>query len=188
MWLFVLLVAVPILEIALFIEVGGLIGLWPTLAVVVGTAILGAALLRAQGRGVLNEMQSRLDRGEDPRGPIAHGALIVAAGALMLTPGFFTDAVGFLLLVPPFRSAVIAWGAARLAGRVRGAVFVSGVERGAPGAGPRRPGGPLRGDVVEGEYEALDEDDFGDEEEDGFDRPGPRQGRPPAGRSGWTRP
>ncbi|HKK36104.1 MAG TPA: FxsA family protein, partial [Paracoccaceae bacterium] len=86
MWLFVLLVVVPIVEIALFIEVGGWIGLWPTLAVVVGTAILGAALLRAQGRGVLNELQARMDRGEDPRGPIAHGALIVGAGALMLTP------------------------------------------------------------------------------------------------------
>ncbi|MFO7857010.1 MAG: FxsA family protein [Paracoccaceae bacterium] len=181
MWLFVLLVVVPIVEIALFIEVGGWIGLWPTLAVVVGTAILGAALLRAQGRGVLNELQARMDRGEDPRGPIAHGALIVGAGALMLTPGFFTDAVGFLLLVPPVRSAVIAWGAARLAGRVRGAVFVAGAR---PGPGPRgpRPGG----DVVEGEYEALDEDE--DEERGETAERGDRPGAPRAGESGWTRP
>ncbi len=181
MWLFVLLVVVPIVEIALFIEVGGWIGLWPTLAVVVGTAILGAALLRAQGRGVLNELQARMDRGEDPRGPIAHGALIVGAGALMLTPGFFTDAVGFLLLVPPVRAAVISWGAARLAGRVRGSVFVAGSGP-RPGPAPG-PGGPRpRGDVVEGDYETLDEDEDEDEEREERRRP------PTAGGSGWTRP
>lgn len=176
MWLFVVLVAVPILEIALFVEVGGWIGLWPTLGVVVATAVAGAALLRAQGRGVLAELQARLDRGEDPRGPIAHGALVVAAGALLLTPGFFTDAVGFALLVPPVRAAVIAWGAARLAGRVSGGVFVAGGS-----VGPR----PARGDVVEGAFEALDE---------GEDEGGPREGGPDgsggsrgSGGSGWTR-
>jgi Protein affecting phage T7 exclusion by the F plasmid len=161
MWLFVLLVAVPILEIALFIEVSGWIGLWPTLAVVIGTAIAGAALLRRQGRGVLAELQARLDRGEDPRGPIANGALIVAAGALMLTPGFATDAVGFALLVPPVREAVIAWGAALLAGRMLGAVFVAGFGR---GPWMRLCAGMLLGagswtDGAEGAYTHLDNEE-----------------------------
>lgn len=156
MWLFALLVAVPIVEIALFIQVGGWIGLWPTLALVVLTAVAGAVLMRAQGRGALVELQSRLDRGGDPTGPMAHGALILFAGALLLTPGFFTDATGLLLLLPPVRSALIAWGATRLAGhvRVRHAAFRTG-------PGPR-------GDVVEGEFTVVDEAPEDD------DRDGPR--------------
>jgi len=107
MWLFLLLVGVPIIEIALFIEVGGWLGLWPTLGIVVATALAGTLLLRAQGVAALAELQSRLDRGRDPTGTLAHGALILVAGVVLLTPGFFTDAVGFLLLVPPVRSAVL---------------------------------------------------------------------------------
>ena len=107
MWLFILLVAVPIVEIALFIEIGGLIGLWPTIAIVVLTALAGTMLLRAQGFAALADLQRRLDTGQDPTGTLAHGALILVAGVVLLTPGFFTDAVGFLLLVPPVRAAVI---------------------------------------------------------------------------------
>ena len=106
MWLFLALVGVPILEILLFIEVGGAIGTWPTLAVVVGTALAGTLLLRAQGREAMVRLQSRLAEGGDPGGPIAHGAMILVAGVLLLTPGFFTDAVGFLLLLPPGREAL----------------------------------------------------------------------------------
>lgn len=112
MWLFLILVLVPIIEIALFIEIGGWIGLWPTLAVVVATALAGTLLLRAQGFAALADLQSRLDTGRDPTGALAHGALILVAGVVLLTPGFFTDAVGFLLLVPPVRAAVL-----RAAGR-----------------------------------------------------------------------
>jgi len=114
MWLFILLIAVPILEIALFIEIGGWLGLWPTIAVVVLTAIIGAALLRAQGLAALTDLQSRLDRGADPRAPLAHGALILVAGVVLLTPGFFTDTVGFLLLVPAVRAGVIRFAARRI--------------------------------------------------------------------------
>jgi len=148
MWLFVLLVAVPIIEIALFIQVGGLIGLWPTLAIVIATAAAGAWLMRAQGRGTLIELQRRLDQGGDPRGPMAHGALILVAGVLLLTPGFFTDAVGLALLVPPVRAVVIAWGAARFAGAVK----VGGVSF-RSGPAPRGP------DVVDGEFRRVDEDE-----------------------------
>lgn len=118
MWIFLALVAVPIIEIALFIELGGWVGLWPTLALVVATAILGGILLRAQGFAALRRMQGAMEAGEDPRGPIAHGAMILVAGLLMLTPGFFTDTIGFALLVPPIRSALIAWAGPRLAARV----------------------------------------------------------------------
>ncbi len=144
MWIFIALIGVPLIEIALFIEIGGLIGLWPTLAIVVATAIVGGILLRAQGYAALAALRRRLDRGGDPSGPLAHGALILVAGVLMLTPGFFTDTVGFLLLVPPVRSAVI-----RGLGRRIAVIAVS--------AGTQRPEPRwAAGETVEGDYETVD--------------------------------
>ncbi|MEM1276118.1 MAG: FxsA family protein [Pseudomonadota bacterium] len=107
MWIFFALVAVPIIEIALFIEVGGWLGLWPTIGIVILTALIGTLLLRQQGFAALADLQGRLNQGRDPRDALAHGALILIAGLVLLTPGFFTDALGFLLLVPPVRSALI---------------------------------------------------------------------------------
>ena len=114
MWLFFIFVLVPIIEIALFIEVGGAIGLWPTLAIVVLTALVGSALMRSQGLATLATLQNNLRTGDDPINPIAHGALILVAGVLLLTPGFFTDSVGLALLVPPVRVWVIRWVAERI--------------------------------------------------------------------------
>lgn len=190
MWLLALFVAVPILEIALFIQVGGWIGLWPTLAIVVATAIAGTALMRAQGLAALARLQASLAEGRDPMGPIAHGALILVAGVLLLTPGFFTDAVGLALLLPPVRAAVIRWGAARVT-----VIAAAELRRGGParpggrpaGAGPAGPR-PGRGETVEAEYEVLAEDPPHE--------PGPAgpagtgsTGRRANGRaSAWTRP
>lgn len=106
MWLFLAFLAVPLIEIALFIQVGGLIGLWPTLLIVVLTAILGTFLVRQQGLDALSRVQNSFSQLSDPTEPLAHGAMIVFSGALLLTPGFFTDAVGFALLVPPFRQKI----------------------------------------------------------------------------------
>ncbi|MCR9110796.1 FxsA family protein [Marivita sp. XM-24bin2] len=107
MWLFVAFLLVPLIEIGLFIQIGGLIGLWPTLGIVVLTAILGTYLVRSQGIAALNNLRGSFSRLEDPSEPLAHGAMILLAGALLLTPGFFTDGVGFALLAPPLRSALI---------------------------------------------------------------------------------
>lgn len=109
MWLFVAFLLVPLVEIGLFIQIGGLIGLWPTLGIVVLTAILGTYLVRSQGILALNKLRGSFSRLEDPSEPLAHGAMILIAGALLLTPGFFTDAVGFALLAPPIRSALIRY-------------------------------------------------------------------------------
>jgi len=114
MWLFVLFLVVPIIEIALFIQVGGAIGPFPTLAIVVLTAVLGTFMIRTQGVMALNRLQSSLNELQNPTEPLAHGAMILFAGALLLTPGFFTDAVGFALLVPPVRSALYAYLRARM--------------------------------------------------------------------------
>ena len=108
MWLFLLFLAVPLIEIALFISVGGAIGLFPTLAIVIITAIVGTWLVKSQGGQVLRELQRAFNDVRDPSEPLAHGAMILFAGALLLTPGFFTDAVGFALLIPAFRQAVFA--------------------------------------------------------------------------------
>ena len=101
MWLLLAFIAVPLIEIALFIQVGGMIGLWPTLAIVILTALLGTWLLRMQGAAALTDLRRSFSEVEDPSEPLAHGAMILFAGALLLTPGFFTDAVGFALLTPP---------------------------------------------------------------------------------------
>lgn len=103
MRLLALFVAVPLVEIALLISVGGLIGLWPTLAVVLLTAVLGTALVRSQGAAVLRDARSSSDSLRGLAEPLAHGAMILLAGALLLTPGFFTDACGFALLIPALR-------------------------------------------------------------------------------------
>lgn len=109
MWLLLAFIAVPLIEIALFIQIGGAIGLWSTLAVVVITAIIGTTLVKGQGLRAIQELQSSVSRLSDPSEPLAHGAMILFSGALLLTPGFFTDAVGFALLVPGVRKAIFGW-------------------------------------------------------------------------------
>lgn len=155
MYIFLALVLVPLIEIALFIEVGGWLGLWPTLAVVVLTALAGTLLLRTQGLATVGTLRARIDRGEDPSGPLAHGALILAAGLLLLTPGFFTDALALALLVPAVRARVIRYLARRVV-----TVVASG--------GPRRPaGGAGRGvETVEGDFEVVEPDEAPESEED----------------------
>ena len=106
MRVFALLLLWPLLEIGLFVVVGGAIGLWPTLAVVLGTGVLGVALIRWQGRGVLRDLQQ--NGAVDPISPIAHGALILLGGFLLILPGFFTDVLGLMLMIPLVRRGLIA--------------------------------------------------------------------------------
>ena len=96
-------IAVPIAEIVIFIEAGDLIGLWATLAMVVLTAIIGTAMLRQQGMSALLRAEAALQRNELPMEEVVTGICLLVAGALLLTPGFLTDSIGFALLVPPFR-------------------------------------------------------------------------------------
>ena len=121
-WLFLLFLTVPLLEIALFISIGQAIGLLPTLATVVLTAIVGTWLVRSQGLSELGRLRRSLAGSGDAFDSIAHGAMILVAGLLLLTPGFFTDGVGFLLLVPAVRVLVTRAVAARIR---ESAVFVT---------------------------------------------------------------
>lgn len=105
--LLALFLLIPLLEIFLLIQVGGIIGAWPTVFLVVFTAVLGAFLLRHQGLFTLHKVQTAMARGELPTMAMLEGVILVFCGALLLTPGFFTDALGFLGLVPPLRQAAI---------------------------------------------------------------------------------
>lgn len=150
MYLFLAFLLVPIIEIALFIQVGGLIGLWPTLAIVVITAVLGTWLVRTQGRMALGQLQQSFSTLNDPTEPLAHGAMILFSGALLLTPGFFTDAVGFALLVPGVRVAVFRY--------LRSKVKVTQFQMGGAQfhqSHQSRPQGYGQGDIIDGEFEEV---------------------------------
>lgn len=104
--LFILFVVIPIAEIAMFIQVGSVFGLGPTLAGILITALIGAFLVRQQGFKALNDARSNLENNKFPVEQVVDGIFILAAGLLLLTPGFLTDTIGFLFLVPPFRHLV----------------------------------------------------------------------------------
>jgi UPF0716 protein FxsA len=102
-------VLVPIVEIAILIRVSGAIGGVTTIMIVIFTAIIGAYLVRQQGFATLQSVQNQMNAGRVPAMEMAEGLALLFAGALLLTPGFFTDAIGFTLLAPPCRRAIIRW-------------------------------------------------------------------------------
>lgn len=143
MWLFALFLLVPTIEIALFITIGGWLTLWPTLGLVLATGVIGTALMRWQGLKVLAELRGDMGQMKNPLSPLAHGALIVLAGLLLLTPGFFTDAIGFSLMVPKLREFVIAFVGARVKIQTFGA--------------PPSQSAPTGPTVIDGEFFEVDE-------------------------------
>ncbi|GKY86443.1 FxsA family protein [Sinisalibacter aestuarii] len=165
--LLLLFIAIPLIEIALFIQVGGAIGLGWTLAIVLGTAVLGSWMVRRQGAMALDSLRRSFSALNDPTEPLAHGAMILFSGALLLTPGFFTDALGFALLLPPVR----AWVFRKLSQRVKVQSFTMGQQTDTRYADPFR---EERGDVIDGEFEEVTPDK----------RP---THQPPRGPSGWTK-
>lgn len=103
---FLLFLAIPLLEIALFIVIGQAIGVWPTLLVVILGAIVGTMIIRHQGLKLVGEIRNTMGRGALPGLKLADAMLISIAGMLLAVPGFFTDIVGLALLVPPVRTAI----------------------------------------------------------------------------------
>jgi UPF0716 protein FxsA len=112
--LFALFTIVPLIEIACFILIGQAIGLWPTLAGVLVTALLGAFLIRMQGLALLTEIRQTMGRGQLPARAMGDAIMVGVAGALLIAPGYFTDLLGILLLVPPVRSLIYRFLAARM--------------------------------------------------------------------------
>ena len=148
-----LFVVIPMLEIAAFIQVGSLIGLWPTLLGIVLTAIIGAVLVRQQGFKALNEAREQSARQEVPVTPVIHGVFILIAGLLLLTPGFVTDSIGFLFLVPPVRLAI----AGKVWRWIRENMDIQVVQPGGHADDRYRPSGD--GPIIDGEAEDLTADD-----------------------------
>ncbi|MEP5759791.1 MAG: FxsA family protein [Litoreibacter sp.] len=157
MWLFLVFVAVPIIEIGLFIRVGNWLGLWPTLGIVIVTAFLGTVLVRNQGLTALSSIKNNLNAFQDPTEALAHGAMILVSGILLLTPGFFTDALGFALLIPPIRVSIFHF----VKARVKVQSFVQPQQHQQPSE-----------TVIDGEFTEINEDEISDKT---------------PGNSGWTR-
>lgn len=159
MWLFLAFLAVPLIEISLFIQIGGWLGLWPTLLIVVITALLGTALVRQQGALALSQVRGSFENLNDPTEPLAHGAMILFSGALLLTPGFFTDAVGFALLIPAVRTSVFA--------ALKSRIKVQSFSNGRPGQPQQNTAG---GTTIDGDFKEV-----------------PPPSNQPSGPSGWTK-
>jgi len=143
--IFLMFLAVPVIEIAVFIQVGGEIGLWNTIGVVILTAILGTWMLRREGISILFRIRENLEANRVPVQEMFHGVCLVVAGALLLTPGFVTDAVGFLLFVPPVRHYLAGAIAARVLANA--SVHYTHTHH---SSGPSRPDGSGR--IIDGDF------------------------------------
>lgn len=150
--LFLLFLLIPLLEIYLLIQVGTVIGAMPTVILVVFTAVLGALLLRQQGFATIQRVQRELGQGQIPAVAMLEGVILLFAGALLLTPGFFTDIIGFLCLFPPCRR----WAIRLLMRRVVVAGFGDSSAFQTPAG--RESSRAENGRTIEGDYLRRDDD------------------------------
>jgi len=146
-----LFIVVPIVELYVIIQVGQAIGVLPTLALLLADALLGSLLLRHQGRGAWRRFNAALEERRLPAREVADGLMIAIGGTLLLTPGFVTDVLGLILLVPPTRAIVRRISRAYFARRF----VVVGVGSAQPGPGAR----PRRDYDFDATAEDVDEDD-----------------------------
>jgi UPF0716 protein FxsA len=142
----------PIIEMYLLIEVAGYIDAWPTIALVMLTAVVGVALLKRQGLATLTRGMRRAQQGQMPATEMAEGILLAVAGALLITPGFVTDLVGFTLLFPPTRIAIAKMLMSRVA---MNATVMGTYQTNATQAEPSNR--PDNGTVVDGEFRRKDD-------------------------------
>jgi len=155
MYILIAIILLPIIEIAVFIQVGGLIGLWPTLALILLTTFAGAALLRYQGFATAQRARESLMRNELPVAEVFDGFCLVAAGVLLLTPGFVTDTFGALLFIPAVRNFLRRRLVNHFQRRGQMRVFVDGMEVDPSQPFPRAPR-PTQPGVIEGEFREIE--------------------------------
>lgn len=158
MWRILIALAIPLLEIGLFIQVGGWIGVWPVLGLVFVAAVAGVMILRMTGGQAVRALQGAVARREDPGQTLVIGALRLIAAGLLIVPGFLTDALALILLIPQVQQTIF----------VRIKFRMSELR---PDGRPRRSGD----DVIDGSFEEMDEADSG------------RPKLPTHEPSGWTR-
>ena len=150
--LIIALVVVPLVELFVFVQVGQWIGYLEAIVVLLAFSVVGAYLVKREGLNAWRRAQAQLRAGEIPAAELVDGALILFAGALLLTPGFVTDLVGLLLLIPAMRFFPRRWARNHQVTRAGGAVYGRVVDvRGRPRSGPpidvRGTAGPARPDV-----------------------------------------
>lgn len=147
-FVFPLFIIVPIIEMLILIEVGGLIGAFPTIGLVLLTAVIGVNLLRQQGLSTLLKANQKMEQGGLPAEEMVEGLMLAVGGALLLTPGFFTDAVGFALLIPYSRKAMVK----RVLKKGLFTMQNGSMGSGAEGFYYESKGTQQDGDIIEGEY------------------------------------
>ncbi len=169
-------IGLPLAEISLFIEVGGEIGAGGTILLTVATAVAGVTLARLQGFAVMARMQESMARGQPPVAELVHGFFLFMAGVFLFIPGFLTDTLGVLLLLPPVRILLGRSGIRRFAAAAKGGAT------GRPGQGPGHgPGhGSTHGDSenieIEGVYWEDGADEGAETDPPVTDRPGDQPG------------
>ena len=154
--LLIAFLTVPILEIYLLFQVGGIIGAGWTILIVIGTAILGASLLRQQGLSTWTRLNEKIAQGQLPPTVLIEGIFLLLAGAFLLTPGFFTDGIGFLFLVPPVRKMLAAALLRRgvfMASSMHTTSYTQGHSQSTVDAEQKRNTHSQQPNVIEGEYE-----------------------------------
>ncbi|MCA3436039.1 MAG: FxsA family protein [Rhodobacter sp.] len=165
MWLLALILGLPLIEISLYVTVGAWLGLWLTLAIVIGTAVFGIWLIRSQGERAQRDLKMALKTRSNPAQALALDVLTVVAGTLLVLPGFFTDVCGIVLLLPPVRRAVMRLAQRRAKAAVTAHLY-SAAKAAASGMAPAR---PRPDEVIDTTWEEVPAD----------------SGKPPS--SGWTR-
>ena len=158
-----LFIGVPIIELALLIELGRNIGFWWTIAIVILTAIVGTAVLQRQGLQTFARINQELNSGKPPIMPVVEGMFLLIAGTFLLTPGILTDSFGFLLLIPPIRHFIAKWCLRRFVSSASVHVHMSGMGKQEPPQNNPNPGtGPSQasksgGPVIDGDFVRVDE-------------------------------
>ena len=164
MWLLALILGLPLIEISLFVTVGAWLGLWMTLAIVVGTAVFGIWFIRSPGERAQRDLKTALQTRSNPARAFASDVLTVVAGALLVLPGFFTDVCGLLLLLPPVQHALTRLAQRRAQAAVSAHLYSAAKAAASNMASSR----PRPDEVIDTTWEELPDEN----------------GKPP---SGWTR-
>lgn len=153
-FIFILFIAIPIVEIFVLIKVGSALGVWTTIAIVILTAVVGTMMLRAQSLSTLKSVQGKLDAGELPAQQLLEGVALLIGGVLLLTPGFITDAFGFFCLLPPTRR----WLIGKVLAKSSVFVFQSQISKTAKhhSTGENQASGPSEHGVINGEFRRED--------------------------------
>ncbi len=162
--LLLFLIALPMLELALLIKLGQVIGFWPAMLIIFATAGLGLAILQYQGLTALRRGMKSFGSGEPPAAAVMDTVLLISSGILLIAPGPITDCAGILLLIPPVRAVVGAWLLKQMTGgAISGSTFgragqhPKGTQQPPQDAQPRTNKSATKGPVIDGEFERIDE-------------------------------